>query len=306
MKLKVGDKVRIRKDLEVDEQYGMLTLYRGCMSSLRGNICTIKELIRDGNFVFFGVEENTFYWSKEMLEAVENNKLIFRDNATILLKDGKRYVTKCQVSDTYDREKGLLLCLAKANGYTYNDICEMLNDAEYQGEKPDAVKSCKVREVKRPAKVGEYVKVVNPIKHSVNEYENGDILRIVEIKDGFFEPCYFYKKQNYKYLLQGEYVVLENYKPYKITLSEFWANKGKKDMAIHCRTDNEADELLNAFDRVGQVWSSGDKYTELNYGGEDVCYTNDNQFYNYICHEEIVAETGEVKIYEFNEVDLSK
>jgi hypothetical protein len=32
MKLKVGDKVRIRKDLEVDEQYGMLTLYEGGMS----------------------------------------------------------------------------------------------------------------------------------------------------------------------------------------------------------------------------------------------------------------------------------
>lgn len=214
MKLKVGDKVRIRKDLEVNKKYGNLPLYGGIMSNLRGNVCTITGVSSEGNFE---VKENPFYWSKEMLEPVKDHKLIFRDNVTILLKNGKRYVTKCQAGDTYDREKGLLLCLAKANGYTYNDICEMLNNAEYQGEKP-----------------------------------------------------------------------------YKITLSEFWANKGKKDMAIHCKTDNEADELLKVFDRMRQVWLSGDKYTEINMSGKDVCYTNNNTFYNYI------------KFYEFNEVDLSK
>ncbi len=229
MKLKVGDKVRIRKDLELLEEYGGITLLPQ-MGRCKGK-CFIIDKIDDSDNTLT-LAGNNCWWSFEMVEMVEKtecNKLIFRDNATILLKDGKRYVTKCQADDTYDREKGLLLCLAKANGYTYNDICEMLNNAGYQG-----------------------------------------------------------------------------YKPCKITLSEFWANKGKKEMAIRCKTDNEADELLKAFDRVGQVWSSGDKYTELNMGGKDVCYTNNNKSYDYIYHEEAVAIIGKIKIYEFNEVDLSK
>jgi hypothetical protein len=302
MKLKVGDKVRIRKDLKVGEIYGSLRLLRS-MKRYLGNVCTITDIDDDGDF---DVEENGFFWSKEMLEPVGNNKLIFNDNATILLKDGKRYISKCQSGDTYDREKGVLLCLAKANGYTYNDICEMLNKAEYQDEKSDAVKSNGVREVKRPAKVGEYVKVVDATSCGIDDYTNGDILKIIRKENGMFGKRYYYKNERYKYIIEPEYVVLENYTPYKITLSEFWANKGKKNMAIHCKTEAETNELSNAFDRMGQVWYSGSKYTDLNFGGEDVCYTNNNKFYNYICHEEAVDNIGKIKIYEFNEVDLSK
>lgn len=236
MKLKVGDKVRIRKDLEVGSFYGSASVTE-LMKKWIGKTVTVSIIGSNGDFQ---IKEDGEYWcwTPEMVKntvknTVKNeanmNKLIFRDNATILLKDGKKYVSKCQAGDTYDREKGLLLCLAKANGYTYNDICEMLNNAEYQG-----------------------------------------------------------------------------YTPYKITLSEFFANKGKRNMAIHCKTEAEANELLKAFDRVGQVWYSGSKYTDLNLGGEDACYTNNNKFYNYIYHEEAVAINGKIKIYEFNEVDLSK
>lgn len=226
MKLKVGDKVRIRKDLELFEKYGGITLSPK-KAEYKGK-CFIIDGIDDSDNTLT-LKGNDCWWSFEMVEMIEKRgkgKLIFRDNATILLKDGKRYVTKCQAGDTYDIEKGLLLCLAKANGYTYNDIYEMLNNAEYQG-----------------------------------------------------------------------------YKPYKITLSEFWANKGKKDMAIHCNTESEVDELLKVFDRVGQVWSSGDKYTELNMGGKDICYTNDNQFCFYASDED---DIDNIMVYEFNEVDLSK
>lgn len=228
MKLKVGDKVSIRKDLEVFKEYSDVIVVPP-MKEWIGKTGTVSFVDSDGDFK---IEEDgeCWYWAPEMVENKANiNKLIFRDNATILLKDGKRYVTKCQAGDTYDREKGLLLCLAKANGYTYNDICEMLNNAENQG-----------------------------------------------------------------------------YKSCKITLSEFWANKDKENMAIHCKTDNEADELLKAFDRVGQVWNSGDKYTKFNMGGKDVCYTNNNVCYNYIYHKNAEAIIGKIKLYKFNEVDLSK
>ena len=302
MKLKIGDKVRIRKDLEVFKKYGDVIVVPS-MEEWFGETVTVSFIDSDGDFKI-KEDDQCWAWALEMVENKANiNKLIFSDNTTILLKDGKRYVTKCQADDTYDREKGLLLCLAKANGYTYNDICEMLNNAEYLGKKPDAVKFDGVREVKRPAKVGEYVKVVNATSHNINDYANGDILKIIKKEKGILEIRYYYKNAICKYITEPEYVVLENYTPYKITLSEFWANKGKKDMAIHCKTDDEADELLKAFDRVGQVWNSGDKYTKfaMFYGSGDLCYTNNNRFCYYV-----PGEIDGIMVYKFNEVDLSK
>lgn len=53
-------------------------------------------------------------------------KVIFHDPATIVYwADGTRTVVKCQPGDTYDPEKGLLLCIAKksfGNNGKYNDI----------------------------------------------------------------------------------------------------------------------------------------------------------------------------------------
>lgn len=66
-----------------------------------------------------------------------------------------------------------------------------------------------VREVKRRAKKGEYVKIVNTIA-SYGNYKNGDILKIVDDVD--------YVRYGYcdgQYLLDSEYVVLEGYKSEK-------------------------------------------------------------------------------------------
>ena len=69
-----------------------------------------------------------------LLESIkkieETPKVIFDGKTTTLLKDGKKYVAKCGEGDTYDKEKGLLICLAKANGITFKDLQEMLDNAE--------------------------------------------------------------------------------------------------------------------------------------------------------------------------------
>ncbi|MBQ7307136.1 MAG: hypothetical protein IJW82_01245 [Clostridia bacterium] len=89
---------------------------------------------------------------------------------------------------------------------------------------------------------------------------------------------------------------------YKITLNKFFENKNKRDMAIYCNTEMKAKILLNAFDKVGQKWSSGKSYT-LYINWEDykdkTCYTNDNYFTDF----DDVKEHN-YKIYEFEEVDL--
>lgn len=301
-KFNVGDKVRIRKDLKSYKTYGSHTFVpsMGCMC---GKIATIRDVGNEGDD--FTIEECSFYWTPEMVESkAKADRLIFRDNTTILFKDGKKYVAKCEKGETFDKEKGLLVCLAKANGYTFKDLQEMLAGAEMQGKVP----SDNVREVKRPAEVGEYVKVVNASGTIFDEYKNGDILKIVEADEKHFcdfEHCAFYKNERRKYLTPEEYVVLENYKPYKITLSEFWANKGKKNMAIHCKTKEQAKELLKAFDRVGEKWRDCDSYKEVLYWDkwkEKTLYSNING----------CAELGgarhkyrDYKVYKFDEVDLN-
>lgn len=213
--LKIGDKVRIRKDLKAGKKYGGI-LFVPHMLKYCGKKATIKnQPCFDGGFC---LNEFSYFWSPEMF--VSKEKLIFRDNATILIKDGKKYVTKCDKNDTYDREKGLLVVLAKANGYNYNDIQEMLKNAEIQG------KNKQVTEVKRVAKVGEYIKVVNA-KENGNKhgdgfaYKNGDILRVINI--GLLtKTCTLKNKgsnftfsEDYNLLFPSEYVVLENYQQSK-------------------------------------------------------------------------------------------
>lgn len=226
-KLKVGDKVRIRKDLEVGKHYNDYLfnddIFNDQMAYMRGKVATISAFCDNGKY--FRLKEFPCWWTFEMVEEVLPDKLNFNKNVTILFKDGKKYIAKCHPEDTYDREKGLLLCLAKAYGYSYQDIQDMLSNAEIQGDT----------------------------------------------------------------------------KKYKITLSEFWANKGKKNMAIHCKTEKEANELMKAFDRAGEVWDGGENYLANSYYGYRVCYDNGNRVG--------IIETYErlhYRIYEFDEVDLSR
>ena len=129
-KLKVGDKVRIKRDLKVGENYAGMTFVED-MKRMRGKISTITSVYCCGSR--FSIKDNPWSWTPEMLET--DDKLIFRENATILFKGGEKYVSKCVNGDSYDREKGLLMCIAKSAGYTYKDIQEMLAQAELQTPK---------------------------------------------------------------------------------------------------------------------------------------------------------------------------
>lgn len=162
----------------------------------------IEKLNKMGK-VFTCIISEHEYGKKKFMERIKmakfKDKLIFNGNATILFKDGKKYVTKCDASDTYDREKGLLTVLAKANGYNYEAIQEMLKNATIKG------KDMQVREVRRRAKVGEYVKIINA---KDIDYRNGDILKIID-EDSYVR----YGRYLSQFLYDTEYVVLENYKP---------------------------------------------------------------------------------------------
>lgn len=86
----------------------------------------------------------------------------------------------------------------------------------------------------------------------------------------------------------------------KITIKDFW--NSKENLAIHCNTEEKADKLLEAFDKMGKKWCDGESYIEDNCWSEykeHTCYDNDKDsgyspvnFYN----------ADNYTIYEFEDV----
>lgn len=65
-------------------------------------------------------------------------KIVFNDPATILFVNGKKYVSKAH-EEKFDKEKGLLMCLAKANGITHTTLQKLIKSATTQENKPKKV-----------------------------------------------------------------------------------------------------------------------------------------------------------------------
>ena len=66
---KIGDKVRLREDLEVGKEYGRVRFLSG-MEDLKGKELTIYYISEDGDYTF---DEANYYCSEEMLEKVFND-----------------------------------------------------------------------------------------------------------------------------------------------------------------------------------------------------------------------------------------
>ena len=67
-KFQIGDKVKLRDDLEVGRDYGEITFLRD-MKDLQGKELIIDNISRQGNYI---LKEGRFYYSEEMLEKVND------------------------------------------------------------------------------------------------------------------------------------------------------------------------------------------------------------------------------------------
>lgn len=85
----------------------------------------------------------------------------------------------------------------------------------------------------------------------------------------------------------------------KITLKEFF-NADEK-LGIHCKNEEEAKKLCEAFDKMGKKWNSGNSYLETNwsYFLNKTCYLNSR----IIC-ETMFCKYRKYKVYEFEDVIL--
>ena len=93
---KIGDKVRLRDDLEVGEKYDGVVMLSG-MEDLKGKELTIYYISEDGDYTF---DEANYYCSEEMLEKV------FSDGDLLeFALDKLLYMTKEELIERYKENK---------------------------------------------------------------------------------------------------------------------------------------------------------------------------------------------------------
>lgn len=114
---------------------------------------------------------------------------------TINGREVKTAIARRNPADKFDWKKGAELAFER-----------LWNSPKKLGEKPE------VREVKRYANPGEYIKIVDAESYYTENYHNGDILLVVEYYEGKRDGWVIAKSAN---MVVGpdEYVVLEGYRP---------------------------------------------------------------------------------------------
>lgn len=138
MKYKVGDKVRVRKDLVKDRGYFMedgstIDVVVEEMLDACGKVVTIKG----GSYKYL-LEEYGCYWTDEMFEGLTSGgvtKVIYNPPATIVWFDtGDKVVSKVEKGDKFNWEIGLAICVLKErmDRKTYN----RLQPYFFEGDKP--------------------------------------------------------------------------------------------------------------------------------------------------------------------------
>lgn len=191
-KFKVGDVVKPNK--KADENYTITTtsvVREAIVTELRDYTMEIK-IIKGSCSVgkVFTVEEKCFDLVRKAKQETiviyrKDNKVVALDKST-----GEKAEAKCNPADEFDFRTGAKLAFNRLMG---EDV------------KPDNG----VREVKRKAKVGEYIKIIDA-KHLLISYENGEIFRVIGIGN---VGCNVKNSVKSCYVWHEEYVVLENYKP---------------------------------------------------------------------------------------------
>lgn len=192
-KFKVGDVVKPNK--KADENYTITTtsvVREAIVTELRDYTMEIK-IIKGSCSVgeVFTVEEKCFDLVRK---AKQETIVIYRNDNKVVALDkstGEKAEANCNPADEFDFRTGAKLAFNRLMG---EDV------------KPDNG----VREVKRKAKVGEYIKIVDAHPYLI-PYKNGDVFKVISTS----EPGVVIEKDGTPVTSawHREYVVLENYKP---------------------------------------------------------------------------------------------
>lgn len=112
-KFKVGDKVRLKKDLVIGKKYGgitFLTTMQNSLDSCGGESC-IVHITPYGSCVLED-DKHGFLFSPKMLDFVPEKIIIYRNGAEVVAKNtatGKTGIAKCNPADEFDFNTGARL-----------------------------------------------------------------------------------------------------------------------------------------------------------------------------------------------------
>nr|DAO05119.1 MAG TPA: hypothetical protein [Bacteriophage sp.] len=184
-KFKVGERYKSRMILdnaaviEITEINGDFVSYKDVERETSG-----RKMFEIGSIFSDNLEK---VGSETIVIYRNDNKVVALDKST-----GEKAEANCNPADEFDFHVGAKLAFSRLMG---------------EDAKPDDG----VREVKRKAKIGEYVKVVNA-KPAIPSYKNGDIFKVTYVTAS---GCICKNSDGDTGLWHEEYVVLENYKPEK-------------------------------------------------------------------------------------------
>lgn len=200
----------MEREFKVGERYSYNGPYeKGIIEVLKVNGDNIKFKVIKGKFGSLHI----FHTNSDFAHGLK--KLDFKDTIVIYRKDnevialnkatGDKAAAKCSPEDEFDFYVGAKLAFQRLLGETPDE---------------NAMPDKEVKEVRRVARPGEYVKIVDATAPAINHdgtpaYKNGDIIQIKQrlpfgiaiFKDGHDI------NDNPYVLSRFEYVVLENYKP---------------------------------------------------------------------------------------------
>lgn len=197
-KFKVGDRVRV-KDEVITINRNVLGKY-GTVRCISPNYCSVEFDKFVGGHNCDGFTRDGYGWNcgEDMLDLVKHHNetiVIYRNDNKVVALDkstGEKAEAKCNPADEFDFRTGAKLAFNRLIG-------------------EDVKTDIGVCEVKRKAKIGEYVKVVNA-KPAIPSYKNGDIFKVTYVTASV---CICKNSDGDTGLWHEEYVVLENYKPEK-------------------------------------------------------------------------------------------
>ena len=127
MKYKVGDKVRVRRDLEGNKGYGGWYTSEG-MVKMRGEIVTIRGVGSSA----YELEENDLMWTDEMLEGLVEDELTAEEAIKIQAEMCSIPCGKCPIS----KEKGAYDCRTFRAEHP-DKVLEILKQRKKEYEKKD-------------------------------------------------------------------------------------------------------------------------------------------------------------------------
>lgn len=180
-----------------------------------------------------------------------------------------------------DYRKGDVLKVRKRESIrtltTYGHDGKPINDTEYvvlEGYTPEDKPA--VKEVRRPAKVGEWIKIVESDTPKYGNYAPGDIILITKIYDASVVEGN--NRETVCRLMEAEYIVLENYQP-EVT-EETKPIDSSPDKLFKKAKAGDKIKIVNAREDHGPIVKNGDIQTVDRVKDDSVGTKEYNWFYD--------------------------